>query len=124
MTSLAVLQLSQLDNKVDRGPPGLWKVTEEVRGRPLCTTPMQICHWTHCKDALSPQVAATSAALKLSQAELKATNRSIELLERSLQDAQSQLLGQVESHKLLQIEGQDLNEKLVGAGMPGCCGGS
>ena len=24
-------QLSALDSKVDRGPPGLWKVTEEVR---------------------------------------------------------------------------------------------
>ena len=32
---ITLMQLSKLDNKVDKGPPGLWKVTEEVRASPV-----------------------------------------------------------------------------------------
>ena len=47
------------------------------------------------------------------QAEQKEAKRNIELLDISLQESRSQLLGQVDAGRLMQIEAQDMNEKLV-----------
>jgi len=48
------------------------------------------------------------------QSEQKAAKHRIKLLETSLQESQSQLQGQMDSNRLMRIEAQDMNEKLVG----------
>ena len=58
-------------------------------------------------------MAATTELLKRMQAEQKEAKRNIELLDISLQESRSQLLGQVDAGRLMQIEAQDMNEKLV-----------
>ena len=59
------------------------------------------------------QVASQAEDLKKTHANIKEGQRNLELLERSLHETRLQILSQVEANKLLQLEGQDLNEKLV-----------
>ena len=53
--------------------------------------------------------------MRRAREEIKEGQRNLELLERSMHEARLQLLSQVEASKLIQLEGQDINEKLVSA---------
>ncbi len=81
MFALSNAQLLRLDDKVTRGPPGLWKLTEQVA--------------KHAED------------LQQSKVEVQKSNECIEKLERSLQETRGVIGHQTDLQKTMQQDSHD-----------------
>ncbi|GAX83361.1 hypothetical protein CEUSTIGMA_g10786.t1 [Chlamydomonas eustigma] len=79
-------RLNTLDTKVDRGPPGLWKLTEEVT--------------------------AHAETIKNSAADLKTARRALDVMERNMLELRGGLQRAHEVQEEIQLENTNFNEKL------------